>query len=206
MRGRASRQAALPFRWWRTLPEGLPAGCRRRRLKDRPARAKMKRLAPEASPDTSGGIHGKRDSARKLSAAGVNPSGQRKAEKTAGEGCASNSLEVVASKWHARQSVADFPFSERLVHGTDAVPFRGSGSGMNPAASELSRVECRRDDEPASFRAPAWHCQRDAAATGAPPPKAKRPIHAQRQDQQHAKPLRILFQFATARSAAKPGG
>ena len=81
-----------------------PAGGKLWRLKYR-IEGKEKRLALGIYPDTSlAHAREKRDAARKLLAAGVDPGEHRKAEKAAGEGRAANSFEVVAREWFARYS------------------------------------------------------------------------------------------------------
>jgi hypothetical protein len=47
----------------------------------------------------------KRDAARKLLASGIDPSEQRKAAKASGDERSTNSFEVVAREWHAKQSL-----------------------------------------------------------------------------------------------------
>ncbi|HET6545484.1 MAG TPA: integrase arm-type DNA-binding domain-containing protein, partial [Rhodanobacteraceae bacterium] len=48
----------------------------------------------------------RRDAARKLIAAGIDPGVQRRAEKAAGTERAANSFEAIAREWHAKQSVS----------------------------------------------------------------------------------------------------
>ena len=82
--------------------EVVPAGGKWWRLKYRYA-GKEKRLALGTYPDTGlADARAKRDAARKLLAAGVDPGEQRKAAKAAGEDRAANSFEVVAREWHAK--------------------------------------------------------------------------------------------------------
>ena len=84
--------------------EVSPAGGKLWRLKYRHG-GKEKRLALGAYPDTGlKDARDKRDAARKLLAAGVDPAEHRKAVKAAGEERAANSYEVVAREWHAKQS------------------------------------------------------------------------------------------------------
>ncbi len=52
------------------------------------------------------GARDKRDDARKLLAAGVDPSAKRQADKRDAAGRAANSFEVVAREWYARQATA----------------------------------------------------------------------------------------------------
>ena len=66
---------------------------------------KEKRLSLGIYPDTSlATARDKRDAARKLLAAGVDPGEHRKAEKLAGEEQAANSFEVIAREWLAKYS------------------------------------------------------------------------------------------------------
>ncbi|MBB6243082.1 integrase arm-type DNA-binding domain-containing protein [Rhodanobacter sp. MP1X3] len=84
--------------------EVAPAGGKWWRLKYRFG-GKEKRLSLGTYPDTGlADAREKRDAARKLLAAGVDPGEQRKAAKAAGEERAANSFEVVAREWHAKQS------------------------------------------------------------------------------------------------------
>ena len=84
--------------------EVSPAGGKLWRLKYRHG-GKEKRLALGAYPDTGlKDARDKRDAARKLLAAGVDPGEQRKAAKAAGEDRAANSFEVIAREWHTKQS------------------------------------------------------------------------------------------------------
>lgn len=67
---------------------------------------KEKRLSLGTFPDTGlSEARDKRDAARKLLASGIDPSQQRKATKASGEERSSNSFEVVAREWHAKQSL-----------------------------------------------------------------------------------------------------
>ncbi|MEO6927049.1 MAG: integrase arm-type DNA-binding domain-containing protein [Rhodanobacter sp.] len=82
--------------------EVSPAGGKLWRLKYRHG-GKEKRLALGAYPDTRlKDAREKRDAARKLLAAGVDPGEQRKAAKAAGEERAANSFEVIAREWFAK--------------------------------------------------------------------------------------------------------
>ena len=66
---------------------------------------KEKRLSLGTYPDTSlASARDKRDAARRLLAAGVDPGEHRKAEKLAGEEQAANSFEVIAREWLAKYS------------------------------------------------------------------------------------------------------
>ncbi len=71
----------------------------------RPVTGKRNTLSLGTYPATGlADARGKRDAARKLLAAGVDPAEHRKAEKAAGEDRAANSFEVVAREWHSKQS------------------------------------------------------------------------------------------------------
>ena len=104
---RTAKPAAKPQRLFDAgglYLEVSPAGGKLWRLKYRHS-GKEKRLALGAYPDTGlKDAREKRDAARKLLAAGVDPGEQRKAAKAAGEERAANSFEVVAREWHAKQS------------------------------------------------------------------------------------------------------
>ena len=81
-----------------------PAGGKWWRLKYR-FNGKEKRLSLGTYPDVGlADARAKRDEARKLLAAGVDPGEQRKAAKAAGVERAANSFEVVAREWFAKQS------------------------------------------------------------------------------------------------------
>jgi integrase len=83
--------------------EVSPAGGKLWRLKYRHG-GKEKRLALGAYPDTClKNAREKRDAARKLLAAGVDPGEQRKAVKAAGEERTANSFAVMAAEWLALQ-------------------------------------------------------------------------------------------------------
>ena len=93
------------------LPDGgglylelSPAGGKWWRLKYR-FDGKEKRISLGTYPDTTlASARDKRDAARKLLAAGVDPGEHRKAEKAAGDDKAANSFEVVAREWLAKHS------------------------------------------------------------------------------------------------------
>ena len=93
------------------LPDGgglylelSPAGGKWWRLKYR-FDGKEKRISLGTYPDTSlASARDKRDAARKLLAAGVDPGEHRKAEKAAGDDRAANSFEVIAREWLGKHS------------------------------------------------------------------------------------------------------
>ena len=72
----------------------------------RPVTGKRNTLSLGTYPATGlADARGKRDDARKLLAAGVDPGEHRKAEKAAGEDRAANSFEVVGREWFAKQKI-----------------------------------------------------------------------------------------------------
>lgn len=74
----------------------------------RPVTAKRNTLSLGTYPDVSlADARGKRDAARKLLAAGVDPGEHRKAEKAAGVVRAANSFEVVAREWLGKRDWVD---------------------------------------------------------------------------------------------------
>ena len=84
--------------------EVAPAGGKWWRLKYRYG-GKEKRLSLGTYPDTGlADARAKRDAARKLLAAGVDPGEHRKAEKVAGADRAANSFEVIGREWFANKS------------------------------------------------------------------------------------------------------
>jgi integrase len=84
--------------------EVAPTGAKYWRLKYRFG-GKEKRISLGVYPDVSlKDARERRDDARKLLAAGTDPSDNRKAIKTAGVERAANSFEVVAREWHAKYS------------------------------------------------------------------------------------------------------
>jgi integrase len=86
--------------------ELAPSGGKWWRLKYR-FDGKEKRLSLGTYPDTGlAAAREKRDAARKLLAAGIDPGEHRKAEKLAGEEQAANSFEVIAREWLAKYSPA----------------------------------------------------------------------------------------------------
>lgn len=120
--------------------EVSPAGGKLWRFKYRFA-GKEKRLALGSYPDTSlADARDKRDAARKLLAAGVDPAEQRKAAKAAGEERAANSLEVVAREWHAKQSATwvELHASRIMLRlENDVFPWLGSRPIADVTAKEL---------------------------------------------------------------------
>lgn len=117
-----------------------PGGGKWWRLKYRHL-GKEKRLSLGTYPDTGlAEARGKRDAARKLLAAGVDPSEHRKAAKAASRERASNSLEVVAREWLAKQKsawVESHAEKIQLRLENDVFPWLGSRPVADVTAKEL---------------------------------------------------------------------
>jgi integrase len=117
-----------------------PAGGKWWRLKYRHL-GKEKRLSLGTYPDTGlADARGKRDSARKLLATGVDPGEHRKAAKAANQERAGNSLEVVAREWFAKQKPAwvDSHAEKILLRlENDVFPWLGSKSIADVTPKEL---------------------------------------------------------------------
>jgi len=109
---------------------------------------RRKTLSLGTYPDTGlADAREKRDAARKLLAAGVDPSAQRKAEKAAGEERAANSFEVVAREWMGRQTWVDdyrVKVESRMVN--DVFPYIGKRPVAELSAPEFLQV-ARRIEE-----------------------------------------------------------
>lgn len=130
--------------------EVSPSGGKWWRLKYR-CGGKEKRLSLGTYPDTGlADARGKRDAARKLLAAGVDPAEQRKAEKAAGVERSGNSFEVLAREWIASRTGAWVPghvsrILLRLVN--DVFPWIGARpiADVTPPEllSVLRRIESR---------------------------------------------------------------
>ncbi len=120
--------------------EVSPAGGKLWRLKYRHG-GKEKRLALGTYPDTRlKDAREKRDAARKLLAAGVDPGEQRKAEKAAGEERASNSFEVIAREWFAKHEPQwTLGHSSKVIARleNDAFPWLGGRPIADITAKEL---------------------------------------------------------------------
>jgi integrase len=117
-----------------------PAGGKWWRLKYRYG-GKEKRLSLGTYPDTGlAEAREKRDAARKLLASGIDPSQQRKAAKAAGEERSSNSFEVVAREWHAKQSSSWVPLHASRIMlrlENDIFPWLGSRTIADITAKEF---------------------------------------------------------------------
>lgn len=120
--------------------EVSPAGGKWWRLKYRHG-GKEKRLSLGTYPDTGlADARSKRDAARKLLAAGVDPGEHRKAERAAGQDRAANSLEVLAREWHAKQAptwVKDHADRIMLRLENDIFPWLGKRPIAEVTAKEL---------------------------------------------------------------------
>ncbi len=127
-----------------------PAGGKLWRFKYRIA-GKEKRLSLGIYPDVGlTDARSRRDEARKLLAAGVDPSTRRKAEKQAGAERSANSFEVVAREWFARNrhrwSEGSIARTERLLE-KDLFPWIGRLPVAEVTAPDLlttlRRIESR---------------------------------------------------------------
>jgi integrase len=124
-----------------------PAGGKWWRLKYRFG-GKEKRLSLGTYPDTGlADARAKRDAARKLLAAGVDPSEQRKAEKAAGEERATNSFEVIAREWMGRQTwVDDYRVKLESRMANDVFPYIGKRPAAELSAPEFLQVGRRIEE------------------------------------------------------------
>lgn len=130
--------------------EVSPAGSKLWRLKYR-FNGKEKLLALGSYPATSlKDAREKRDGARKLLEAGIDPSEHRKAAKAAGEEKAANSFEVIAREWFTKQSKtwAETHSSKIMLRlEKDIFPWLGTRPIADVSAPEilacLRRVESR---------------------------------------------------------------
>jgi len=111
---------------------------------------KRKTLSMGTYPDTGlKDARDKRDAARKLLAAGVDPGEQRKAEKTAGSDRAANSFEVVAREWFGKQSATwatnhASKIISRLER--DVFPWLGARPIADASAPDLLKILRRIED------------------------------------------------------------
>lgn len=127
--------------------EVSPAGGKWWRLKYRFG-GKEKRLSLGTYPDTGlADARDKRDAARKLLAAGVDPGEQRKAEKAAGEERAANSFEVIAREWLAKQTwVEHYRVKVEAWMANDVYPYIGARPVAELSAPEFLRVGRRMEE------------------------------------------------------------
>lgn len=109
---------------------------------------KEKLLSLGTYPDTGlADAREKRDAARKLLAAGIDPGEQRKAEKAAGTERAANSFEVVTREWLARQTwVESYRVKVEAWMGNDVYPYIGGRPVAELNAPEFLKV-ARRIEE-----------------------------------------------------------
>jgi len=109
---------------------------------------KRKTLSMGTYPDTGlADARGKRDAARKLLAADIDPGEHRKAEKAAGEERAANSFEVVAREWLARQTwVDDYRVKVEARLAGDVYPYIGGCPVAELTAPEFLRVARRLEE------------------------------------------------------------
>lgn len=127
--------------------EVAPSGGKWWRLKYRFG-GKEKRLSLGTYPDTGlSEARDKRDEARKLLAAGVDPGEQRKAEKAANEERAANSFEVIAREWLGKQTwVASYRVKVEAWMANDVYPYVGGRPVAELSAPDFLRV-ARRIEE-----------------------------------------------------------
>lgn len=127
--------------------EVSPAGGKLWRLKYR-FNGKEKRLALGSYPDTGlADAREKRDVARKLLAADIDPGEHRKAEKAAGEERAANSFEVIAREWMGRQTWVDgyrVKLESRMAN--DVYPYIGKRPVAELSAPEFLQVGRRIEE------------------------------------------------------------
>lgn len=114
----------------------------------RPVTAKRNTLSLGTYPDVGLAIaRQRRDEARKLLAQGVDPGEHRKAERSAGEERASNSFEVVAREWLAKQSwVPGYLIKVVAWMENDVFPYIGAKPIAELSAPEFLKV-ARRIEE-----------------------------------------------------------
>jgi integrase len=109
---------------------------------------KEKLLSLGTYPDTSlANAREKRDAARKLLAAGVDPGEHRKAERAAGEERAANSFEVVAREWLGKQTwVERYRVKVEAWMANDVYPYIGGRAIAELSAPEFLRVGRRMEE------------------------------------------------------------
>jgi len=127
--------------------EVSPAGGKLWRWKYR-INGKEKRLAIGIYPNTGlADARDKRDAARKLLAAGIDPGEHRKAEKAAGEERAANSFEVVAREWLGKQTwVEHYRVKVEAWMANDVYPYIGGRPVAELSAPEFLRVGRRMEE------------------------------------------------------------
>lgn len=109
---------------------------------------KRKTLSMGTYPATSlADARGKRDAARKLVAAGIDPGEQRKAEKAAGVERAANSFEVIAREWLGKQTwVEHYRVKVEAWMANDVYPYIGGRPVAELSAPEFLRVGRRMEE------------------------------------------------------------
>ncbi len=114
----------------------------------RPVTGKRNTLSLGVYPDVSLALaRERRDESRKLLAQGIDPGENRKAEKSAGEERASNSFEVVAREWLAKQTwVPTYMSKVAAWMENDVFPYIGGRPIAELSAPEFLRV-ARRIEE-----------------------------------------------------------
>lgn len=133
-----------------------PAGGKWWRLKYR-YDGKEKRISLGTYPDVSlKGARDRRDEARKLFAAGVDPGEHRKATKAARVSENANTFDVIAREWHAKQATK---WSERHATRTmdrlekDIFPYLGRSPIADIKAPDLLAVLRRKETNGAAYSA-----------------------------------------------------
>lgn len=109
---------------------------------------KRKTLSMGTYPATSlADARGKRDTARKLVASGIDPGEQRKAEKAAGMERAANSFEVITREWLGKQTwVESYRVKVEAWMSNDVYPYIGSRPVAELNAPDFLKV-ARRIEE-----------------------------------------------------------
>lgn len=127
--------------------EITPAGGKLWRQKYRFA-GKEKRLAHGTYPDVSlAQARERRDAARKLLAAGVDPGEHRKAERAAGEERAANSFEVVAREWLSKRDwVPGYTSKVTAWMENDVFPWIGGRAIADLTAPDFLKAARRIED------------------------------------------------------------
>ena len=126
-----------------------PSGRKRWRLKYRIA-GREKRISLGVYPDVSlKAARDRKTDARRLMAAGVDPSEHRKAEKAAAEGASTNSFETIAREWFAKRAPGWAPsHADRIISRLerDVFPWLGPKPVLAITASKLLEVIRRIED------------------------------------------------------------
>lgn len=114
----------------------------------RPVTGKRNTLSLGTYPDTGlADARHKRNAARTLLAAGIDPGEHRKATDAAGAERAANSFEVVAREWLGKQAwVAGYSVKVAAWMDNDVFPYIGSRPVAELTAPEFLRVACRIEE------------------------------------------------------------